>query len=325
MRDPQLARKERRMFEAWFNADPRHRAAYMKVERAWSNAGEVASDPRVRELRRQALAQPKHRRARIWAAAAAVTALVAGIALLGIPGRGERIVAHLSELANPTIDTRVVATELGQHSTVQLSDASVVTLDADSRIEVEYTRDLRRVRLVSGQAWFQVAKNVQRPFVVEAGGQRITALGTVFDVRLGGPAASVQVTLVEGRVAVEAIESPLARLIGSPPHASVLSPGDSLVVSNSRPVVTQRADVANIGSWRQGQLAFDDDSLASAIEEINRYSSRQIVLADPSLAALRVSGVFKAGHSESFIETVTGHYPIKVLEQSEARVVLAPR
>src|ERR1700733_11072753 len=294
MRDPQVALKDRGKLDAWLDADPQHEAAYKAVARAWSNARAVGSDPRVLEWTRQALAFPRRRRVRIWAAAATLTALVSGSAMLGIPRLSERIAAHVSRLAMRPIDTRVVSTELGEHSTVTLSDASVVTLDANTRIEVAYSQQWRRVRLVSGQAWFQVAKNTQRPFVVEAGGQRITALGTVFDVRLGGPAKnSVQVTLVEGQVKVEAIESPLARLIGSQPRASLLTPGDSLLVSNSRPVITQRADVAKIGSWRQGQLAFDDETLADVIEELNRYCRRQIVLADPSLATLRVSGVFK--------------------------------
>ena len=184
------------------------------------------------------------------------------------------------------------------------------------------TRQQRRVRLVSGQAWFQVAHNTARPFVVDAGDRRITALGTAFDVRLGRDERTVQITLAEGRLAVEAIQSRLVRLIRAAPPASVLIPGDSLVVSDAKPVLSREADVAKISSWRQGHLIFEGDTLEKAVEEVNRYSSMQIVVAEPSLANLPVSGVFQAGHSRSFIETVTGHYPISAAEQPDGRVVL---
>jgi transmembrane sensor len=126
-------------------------------------------------------------------------------------------------------------------------------------------------------------------------------------------------------VTVEAIRSPLARLIRPAPPALVLTPGDSLLVSDIEPVHLERADVAKIASWRLGQLIFDNDTLGSAVQEVNRYSNTQIVLADPALAKLRVSGVFNAGHSQSFIETIIGHYPISAVERSDGRVVLTPK
>jgi transmembrane sensor len=131
--------------------------------------------------------------------------------------------------------------------------------------------------------------------------------------------------LVEGKVTVESIQSPLARLLRPAPPAVVLMPGESLLVSDIEPVLLQRADVARITSWRQGQLIFENDTLGSAVQEVNRYSNTQIVLADPALATLRVSGVFNAGHSQSFIDTVIGHYPISALERSDGRVVLTPK
>jgi transmembrane sensor len=205
-----------------------------------------------------------------------------------------------------------------------LSDGSSIVLDTQSRIDVSYSPQQRTVRLVSGQAWFQVAHDAAWPFVVDAGDRRIIALGTAFDVRLDDRDDTVRVTLAEGKVAVEAIQSPLIRLIHSAPPASVLSPGDLLVVSGAKPAQSRRADVAKVGSWRQGQIMFDDDTLASAIAEMNRYSTQHIVLADSSLAALRVSGVFNAGHSRNFIEAVTSHYAI-VAEEVDGHVVLKPR
>jgi transmembrane sensor len=128
--------------------------------------------------------------------------------------------------------------------------------------------------------------------------------------------------LAEGKVSVEPILSPLARLISSPPMPQLLVAGEALVVSDDAPVEKVKADLAKVQSWRQGQVVFDNDTLESAIAEINRYSATRIELADPVLGQLRVSGVFKAGHSESFVETVTGHYPIQIASRDSSRILL---
>jgi transmembrane sensor len=314
-------------FAQWLSADPRHASAYRAMERMWSGMGEIGTEARILEFRREALGAVRERP--VWtrrvAAAAAALVLMVGAAILANSWLNEPGVPRGKLIAGQKLDAGVFTTAVGERSTLTLSDGSSVVLDTQSRIDVAYSPDQRLVRLVSGQAWFQVAKNPQRPFVVDAGDRRITALGTAFDVRLLGSEKSVQVTLVEGRVTVEAIQSPWARLLRSPPAPSVLTPGDSLVIADAQPVITRRADVAKIGSWRQGQIVFSDETLASAIEEVNRYSHVQIVLADPSLAGLRVSGVFNAGHSQSFIETVTGHYPIVASHEGDGRVVLAPK
>jgi transmembrane sensor len=157
----------------------------------------------------------------------------------------------------------------------------------------------------------------------------VTAIGTSFDVRLGDPDSrdAVQVTLAEGKVSVEPIRSSLGRLILPEVVPEMLTPGEALIVSNDAPARKSKADLSKIISWRQGQVVFDNDSLAVAVAEINRYSPTRIELADAQLGELKVSGVFAAGRSESFVETVTGHYPIQVATRDESRIVLtsAPR
>jgi transmembrane sensor len=195
-------------------------------------------------------------------------------------------------------------------------------LNTASRIQVAFDARVRRVHLLSGQAWFEVAKNQPRPFVVEAGDQRVTAHGTAFDVRLEDH-NQVQVTLIEGRVSVDALKRD-----GAGPNIPVehqdLGPGDQLVVTPARAPTKRKADVAKVTSWREGQIIFDDDTLATAVAEVNRYSSKKIVIADPRLASLRMSGVFIAGHSDSFVETVTGDFPIKVTQTANGQLLLVP-
>jgi transmembrane sensor len=216
-------------------------------------------------------------------------------------------------------------TSVGERSTVTLSDGSSVVLNTSTLVNISFSPGERHVRLLSGQAWFQVARNPSRPFVVEAGDQRVVALGTAFDVRLEDHQRTVQVTLLEGRVSVEPIRSVFENLIEARPQVAELAPGEALTASAQEPPHKQRADVSKVSSWRRGQVVFNNDRLDTAIAELNRYTSSRIELADPALGSLKVSGVFYAGHSDSFLETVTGYYPIRVVERSGDRVVLGPK
>ncbi len=263
-------------------------------------------------MRRAALAAPRHdRRAWIRPTAIAASVFVAVSLVFGVvlrPGSWGAEHGH-SEYA----------TQLGERSSITLADGSAVVLDTNSRIKVAFDSKVRRVQLLAGQAWFEVAKNQPRSFVVEAGDRRVTAHGTAFDVRLDDH-DRVQVTLIEGRVSVDAL-SPIGAGPNPVEHEDLL-PGDQLVFSGTRPATKRKTDVAKATSWRDGQIIFDDDTLAAAVAEVNRYSAKKIVLADPRLASLRMSGVYIAGHSDSFVETVTANFPIKVTPDSDGRLLL---
>ena len=116
----------------------------------------------------------------------------------------------------------------------------------------------------------------------------------------------MRVTLIEGRVSVEPV--------GDTPHGvratRTLVPGEQLVARADQPIVVLPADVRQAVSWRTGRLAFSDEPLGEVIEEINRYSNRKVVLADPSLAELRVSGAFRAGSVGSFATAMETAFPV---------------
>ena len=211
------------------------------------------------------------------------------------------------------------ATRVGERSSITLSDGSIVMLNTDSRIRVAF--DGRRcVKLLAGQAWFEVAKNQARPFIVEAGDRKVIAHGTAFDVRLEGH-DRVQVTLVEGSISVEALTNSASGPNITAGHEDLL-PGDQLVVTATGPATKRKTDLAKATSWREGQIIFDNDTLANAVAEVNRYIAKKIVLADPRLESLRMSGVFIAGHRDSFLETVAGNFRIKVSNGDDGRIVL---
>lgn len=311
--DGELSPEARERFEAWLAADPAHRAAFESVEHAWGGMAEAGVHERILSMRREALAGAGKRRSD-WRRYGAVAVFVA-VTVAGAVGVGLR---HGLPRNDPS--SGEFATVVGQRSTITLADGSTVVLNTASRIQLAFNANARRVRLLEGQAWFEVAKNQIRPFVVEVGDRLVTAHGTAFDVRLEDR-DQMQITLVEGRVSVESTRS-----AGGGPNVPAeredLLPGEQLIVKPTLASVKRKGDVAKATSWREGQIIFDDDTLGSAVAEVNRYSVDKIVIGDPRLASLRLSGVFIAGHSASFLETVTGNFAIRATADSDGRIVL---
>jgi len=244
----------------WLERDPAHQAAFERATEIWEMIPGAAPE-------RESVAEdsPELPRRRLLAVAAGVAALVAvggGYALLSRP---------------PAYETAVGGQEL-----VRLDDGSRVSLNTDSRIAIFYSEGERRVRLDRGEAIFEVAHAPGRPFLVEAGNERIRALGTTFVVRRDA-AGRTSVTLIEGRVEV-------ARQAGAA-RIAVLAPGQRVTVSASAGAALDRPSIELVTAWRRGEVVFEDASLIEVAEELNRYSPNRLVV-DPGVAALRVSGVF---------------------------------
>jgi transmembrane sensor len=229
-----------------------------------------------------------------------------------------RDVAAAGTAARNLWGSAVYRTKVGERAAVTLADGSVVTLDTDSVIKVRYTSTERGVRLLRGQAIFQVAKHKPIPFQVYAGGRRITAVGTRFDVRLSdADHGELHVALLEGVVKI-APASPT----GVDQATVTLAPGQVLEAAAGAPQRVVEADLDQWTSWRGGVLDFNDVSLENAVSEINRYTIKRIRIADPALARLRVSGVFNTDDPEHFAQTLAEAFPIKVAHDAEGAPVL---
>ncbi|MGI9170655.1 MAG: FecR family protein, partial [Caulobacteraceae bacterium] len=210
-----LAEREARRFADWLAEDPAHVAAYEDALWALDATARHAGAPELMALREAALAARGGRRRRpAWGAAIALVAAsvlafwLGGPSLLGLSPDFAPGVGVARRAARPAVDPSHAEyrTAIGERSAIALADGSIVTLDTDSDLEVAYSAGERGVHLLRGQALFEVAKGQRAPFQVYAKGQRITAVGTVFDVRLDGDA--VKVSMVEGVVRVRATDSP---------------------------------------------------------------------------------------------------------------------
>jgi len=178
-----------------------------------------------------------------------------------------------------------------------------------SKVAVHYTKAERRLTLERGQARFDVAHDASRPFSVIAGDREIIATGTAFNVDMLAP--EVRVTLIEGRVIVRQQGRNPLRRAPSGSKAVALRAGQSLVAKeDGAPAKIASADLAQATAWQQGQLVFNNEPLAQAVQRVNRYTSQRIAVADDTVGAITVSGTFNAGDVDAFVEAVNSFLPV---------------
>jgi len=300
-------------FQRWLEASPEHQAAWEEAEQSWAMAGLLRQDPELLLLRGQARkAYPPFRRPLMAAGAAAALAVAVFAGLTAAPST--------LGLSTPAIHARqqqTFRTGVGQRTTVTLSDGSVVTLDTDTVLRTNDAGRERRMYLDRGRAFFKVAKDPTRPFVVAAAGRTVTALGTAFDVRVGP--GQFEVTLVEGKVRVE---QPRALL--KPAQSADLKAGYRIEADSPREWSVRPADVVRDTGWVQGRLTFVDQPLAEVAAEMNRYSEKKIVLEDQAVGRQPVVAVLKPGDLDAFIKMVR-NYDLAQVTETETAVELTPR
>jgi len=297
-------------FRAWQSRSPAHREAFEKTTDVWEDI------PRSQAARAYLLTQgrtqievPGRVRGRHWrwAAAAGLTVMVAGGALL----------------FQQWLMQGVYITAVGEQRSVLLDDGSRILLNTDTHLRVAYSAKQRTVEIRGGEALFEVAKDKARPFVVRVAGSEVVAVGTAFSVRLiEGPKRdeAVAVTLIEGQVNVRPTLGGEGAL--APKAAVVLRPGDRLTLDHDArskaPAVASKLDRPNLEramAWKRNEIAFEDTPLAAAIEEINRYSRTPIVLStEVQQQKLKIGGIFRTGDSASFADAVAALYGLRVRE-----------
>jgi transmembrane sensor len=326
--DPGLSRA----FESWRAADPAHEHAFAEIDRAYRIARAAGGTHALESLEAEIMHRVTGRRWRRRQVMAGVTGLAASVlvALTVVLDLGWSDLRYLPERAFYALTgDGLHRTEVGERLAVALGDGSRMTLNTDSRAVVRYRDGQRGVTLTRGQALFEVARDKSRPFVVTAGDRKVTALGTKFDVRMTGE--RLQVTLIEGRVAVEetmeSADEPQAtghkpQAASHKPQATILSPGEQLVALAAAAPVVRPADIQRAVSWRDGQVIFENDPLAEAVAEINRYSKRHVVLTDDRLGGMRLSGAFNTSNTRVFVDMLTVHFPVTIVESSNDRIVL---
>jgi len=298
-REAGLTAAEVHAFADWQRADPRHADAVRRHERAWSLLDRPRATGRagamVQELSRRAT---RRRRRATLVATACAASLALGWTWLARPPAAAGpapAMAASAKLVRP--DRRV------------LPDGSVVELNPEAEIAVDFSGPLRRVALRKGEALFQVAHDKTRPFIVAVGKFEVQAVGTAFDVRVD--AGSLDVMVTEGTVQV--------RDAGANGGRELVDARNKLTVSAApaptsaplpRAVAVSPQAMAEELSWRAPRLEFAGTPLGEAVALMNREAAAQLVIDDPALAAIRVNGLFRANNTAAFVRLLEANFGV---------------
>ncbi|MGH8176676.1 MAG: FecR family protein [Steroidobacter sp.] len=293
---------------AWLAQSSQHRAAFEKLQALWNDIGGLHELADLEPVPTMVDEHRGHGRAHTlqrWGLAAAT---IAGVAVFATWTRLD----SPAETTRSSIDASVPrehTTSVAEIRTIALPDGSTVTLGAQSRAIVEIAATERRVRLVDGQAFFAVAKDPQKPFVVTARNAVVRVIGTAFDVHSGPE--HVRIVVAEGVVGVEARE-----LGADEPMARLTARRQVLVAADGTLGAVESVAEAQIGAWRTGRLAYENADLREIVADLNRYG-RSIELGSSGVDALRVTAAFRVDQIDSFVASLPSILPVS-LERNEA-------
>jgi transmembrane sensor len=324
-------------WQRWMRSDERHAAVFERLEELWGkfDAIEVPPHPSSRALSCDAYdasvpvgewlrsdrgasktfdAQRRYPKRAFAAAACAALACVAVTA--GALYRGGM---RQTQLARQMIETAV-----GENRSVTLADGSSVALGGHTRMSFSLRANVREIVLEDGEAFFAVAKDPSRPFQVHAGNATVTAVGTEFDVRRSDD--RVTVAVVEGRVMVQPMAPvmPVSWLPASRPvgHAAALAAGQRTTVNrNGVESTSELTNAQSVVEWQDGQLAFEGESLRYVVQDVNRYASKPIVIADEKTATLRFTGTISNSNVLGWVKSLQPAFGVRA-EVEPNRIVL---
>jgi transmembrane sensor len=335
-------------FHRWLSESAENRIEFEGITDIWTAVGSLPSSDTsrlerlehsaeshaVQELPRRLREDPSRagRTSRDWRTGGARAALFAGVLVV--------VLTACWLLKNPIEPT--YTTEVGEQRVVQLPDKSRIWMNSETRLRIAFGRRQRQVELIRGEALFEVMKDAPRHFVVVAGGQRVTALGTAFVVRHESDRTAI--TLVQGKVLVSSSsaanqppsvpgETPRAGVAQHPPAAARSVVGDSpwvlavgqritFIAANAPKIDTPA--VESVLAWRRGEVVLNDTPLQEAVSEMNHYDKTTIVIEGPALTTLTVSGLYHTGDNEGFARSIAKMHHLD-LDEHDGRIHLKSR
>jgi len=324
--------------KAWMQRSPAHKEQLKRLTQYWHKAnlltelsfplpGSKRPNGLLANLRyqfRQLFTNSWQATTSLGAALTLSVAVVTGLLLVnqdGVSGNG------------------IYETRIGEQNTITLVDGSVIQLNTDSHIQVNYEDNQRNIVLMAGEAHFEVAKDRSRPFVVKAGDGMVRAVGTAFTVRINPEALKVIVT--EGKVALVAITiglpettelevTQIAQTQTIQPDRGYLVQGQSVEFKpqadtglGNQIQQLKKDDLDQQLAWRKGLLLFAGQPLSEVIDEVNRYTKLDIQIIDTEIANISIGGQFKVGETEAMLKVLETSFGISVSRPSQTTVHLA--
>jgi transmembrane sensor len=349
--DTPLRKEELQALNEWMHRSPLHKEELESLGEFWSNQSLVDLPISLESLYCEAspsVQREWYRRPQLVVAASFVVfALFASF------------LYQDSAPQIPANNTVMYATAVGQQETIHLSDGSVVTLNTNSQIQVDYNRQNRNIVLLQGEANFDVAKDVNRPFRVYAGRGRVEAVGTVFNVYYRD-SEDVDVTVTEGKVALGVLtkssenvddmslpsneeaslnepelKSPEYYLAISVEELGELEAGQTTTIlvaqtSHTKPALQldgvktiEKSEIERRVAWQSGLLVFKGNSLEEVVAEISRYTTLSIEIIDPELKKVRIGGRFNLASTSKIFDALEANFGLEVTRMDYNRVQIS--
>jgi transmembrane sensor len=314
--------EEQREFIAWLKRSPVHLSAYLANERTWAKLAGVDAAHRIDVAALLAEPEativhlapaPSPRRKLQVRRRSLITAIAASLVFACVG-----LITYQMQFANR------FTTGVGEQRTLKLSDGSTIVLNTDTAVRVSFSDSVREVKLLHGEALFNVAKNRLRPFRVRSDEVVAQAVGTSFVVRR--KSSETVVTVIEGEVAVvDYAQVNIDAPAFVPDLAVHVTAGTRADVAENKKIQTARvANPAAVTSWRSGRLIFDGDPLVEVVAEFNRYNEVQLVLQHSELSDERISGVFDADQPLALARFLERTGVVEPIQPDASTIALVP-
>ena len=292
--EPDWSPMDQSELDAWLAEEMAHKAAFWRAEYGWREADRIGS-----------LGAPDHAPSPPGLSTGRWWPVLVAASLIAAVGIGSVAVAPV-QVREARYDTPV-----GGHRVIPLADGSKVELNTATVVRTVLTEQSREVWLDAGEAFFEVVHREGLPFVVYAGKQTVTVLGTKFSVRRDRD-GRVIVNVLEGRVRVDNGKDSAGR-------AAIITAGDIAVTRGPSSLIASKSEehVESALAWRNGMLNFDQTSLSDVAAEFNRYNSKPIVMADADVASISIGGSFRASNADAFVRLLRDAYGVKVEENAD--------
>ena len=316
----QLTSEDQHRFSCWLSASPEHKLVFDQMSSLWdsldsvrflSSAKDMLESPNnqapnvcIPEIKRG----EKHTH-KFWTKGkgfVAASFLFVALLIVIIPLSTSSLDSPSHQVQAPAEALRY-STVVGERREVILNDGSVIELNTDSVVEVYFDENKREISLVKGEAYFDVAKDRMRPFVVNTDNGEVMAIGTAFNINHYDDKTIVTVT--EGTVAVKSMQQD--ELSSKPTY---VAPNQKVVIGEGglgRVLAISRGE--NI-EWMSNTVVFNEMPLSIALAEVGRYLPFDIRLIDPSLSQIKVSGTFSLGSPQATLEAIVATFNLSKTE-----------
>ncbi|MDF0541375.1 FecR domain-containing protein [Sphingobium sp. H39-3-25] len=287
---------ERNAAHDWINADPRHAVAFAIAQDAWQQSAHArlknvdldgGEQPDASAALHAEKAEPGVSRRRLLTGLSALAASVTGVVAVGSAWR---------------LFSQRHSTGHAERALAQLADGSAITMNGETTLDVDLRANKRLIRMVRGEALFDVAKDPDRPFIIDLDGAKIEVLGTKFNVRKRQNGVELSVT--EGLVSVSSGQDFIKVPAGS---TAIIRLGTSAMAVAAPSVVQQRV------AWTEGFLEFDNEPLDEVLDEFNRYRRAPIMIGDPRIASTMITGRFGLNESNEFVSALESSFDIRAI------------